>query len=96
MTEQKKMTVEDVFSVVMHAHLIKKWPGEYRIYSKDNIVFIYCDQIGLPVYYVYTVDGKQYPFSDFESKMLSAIIEERYVRLCRAGLKDMVNDNKTK
>lgn len=90
------MSVEDVFSIVTRAHQIKKWPHEYRVYSSEGIVFIYCDQVGLPAYYVYETDGTRRRFSDSESKRLSALIENRYVDLCRIGIKDMQYQSKLK
>ena len=90
------MSVEEVYNIVTRAHQIKKWPPEYRIYSDVGIVFIYCDDIGMPQYYVYHTDGTRRQFSDFESKMLSTKIENRYVELCKIALKDMAYHNKTK
>ena len=90
------MTVEDVLNIVIRATLIKKWPGEYRVYSEKGIVFIYCDIAGMPTHYVYSTDGKQYPFSEFESKMLSQKLESRYVALCQLARQRMANQQKTK
>lgn len=90
------MSVDDVFNIVSRAHQIKKWPREYRVYSDAGIVFIYCDMVGMPEYYVYETDGTRRQFSDFESRMLSTLIERRYVDLCKTALEDMEYRKKSK
>ena len=90
------MTVEDVLNIVTRATLIKKWRDEYRVYSEKGIVFIYRDNEGMPTHYVYSTDGEQYPFSEFESKMLSQKLESRYVALCKLARERMANQQNTK
>lgn len=75
------MTVKDICSIINSAYQIKKWPGEYRIYSKTDIVFIYCDNFGKPEYYVYETSGKRNMLSDADSKMLHALIDNRYAQM---------------
>ncbi len=90
------MTVKDVFNAVNNARIIKKWPGEYRVYAPNVVVFIYLDDNDMPEYYVYTVDGKQHPFTEYESKELSALVEKRYISLCQSARQDMLRNSKTK
>ncbi len=77
------MTVKDIYSVIKNANLIKKWPGEYRVYSDTDIVFIYCDASGRPVSFMYETTGVRYPISVADSKTVTALLNNRYARLTR-------------
>lgn len=83
------MTVKDVFTTINSAHQIKKWPGEYRVFSKKNTVFIYCDESGLPKCFVYETNGFQHPLTDAESRIISFLIEGRYTLLCQEAQRAM-------
>ena len=75
------MTVTDLFSVIINAHQIKRWPNEYRVYSKTNIAYIYCDKLGNPTHYIYHTNGVPNKLSADESKIISTLLGERYALL---------------
>jgi hypothetical protein len=83
------MTVKDVFTTINSAHQIKKWPGEYRVYSKENTVFIYCNESGLPKCFVYEINGFQHPLTDAESKIVNLLVNGRYTLLCQEAQRAM-------
>jgi hypothetical protein len=89
------MTVKDVFTTINSAHQIKKWPGEYRVYSKENTVFIYCNEAGLPKCFVHEINGFQHPLTDAESKIVNLLVNGRYSLLCHEA-KQATTSVKTK
>ena len=44
---------KDLFDIISNAHVIKIWPGQYRVYADNALVFIN-----------YTKDGTPISFSD--------------------------------
>lgn len=81
------MTVKEICSVIKNASQIKKWPGEYRVYSDTDIVFIYCDAAGRAVTYMYDTTGTRYPISGADSKTVTALLNNRYAQLTQTALR---------
>lgn len=39
----------DLFDIISHANVIKIWPGQYRVYADNGLVFINYTQDGTPI-----------------------------------------------
>ncbi|MBQ2017766.1 MAG: hypothetical protein II208_04565 [Alphaproteobacteria bacterium] len=83
------MTVEELFKVINSARQIKKWPGEYRIYSPGKTVFIYRDEKGLPKNYVSHTNGTAHPLTDAESHIIDYLVNSVYGMLCKEAALQM-------
>lgn len=69
------MTLQQVLNIVNSATQIKKWPNEYRVYSPNGFVLIYCDISGNVTSFVTNLDGAIYQLNNTEKKQLQSAID---------------------
>lgn len=70
----------ELLNTVKRANVIKTWPGEYRIYAEDAIVFVYFDARGTLTHFstTFTKNGLnriEIPAADREN-LSKAILEK--------------------
>ncbi len=78
---EQQMTLKEVLSTIEKAHIIKIWPGEYRIYSDDKFALVRCDTNGKPTSFVADLNGVEYSFSPAETIQIMAKISLRQQQL---------------
>lgn len=71
------MTYQQLLEIIKNAHTIKKWPNEYRIYSKGGFGIVNCDKDGQAKSFVTNLDGALYHFNATEQKTVQSAINLR-------------------